>query len=280
MRTISNTYWGGSDMVFQCLIDDKRALAFKKAIQNTVKKGDIVADLGTGTGILATFALEAGAKKVYAVEADHSLYETLEMNMHLNGYKGKIILIKGDATKVKIPEKVDVVVCEMIATGLIDESQIPAMNNAIKYSKKNVKIVLSKIKNFADLVYINNSFYGQKLEVIQYEYAWDKRIRSKPMTDRQMYTEIDFNKKNDTNLKVKIPFVIERNGKINGVRITNETVFSDGSTFGTSAAYCMPLVLPIQEISVQKGDAFTLSLSYKMCSGMENLRLSLSKKND
>ena len=77
MSRSSAEYWGGSDMIFQCLIDRKRALMFKKVIDKFVTKTSIVVDAGTGTGILAMFAAAAGAKKVYAIEADKNFYKTL-----------------------------------------------------------------------------------------------------------------------------------------------------------------------------------------------------------
>ena len=61
MENNTEQYWSMTEGVFNCLIDTKRSIAFKKAIQKTVKVGDVVVDMGTGSGILAMFAAKAGA---------------------------------------------------------------------------------------------------------------------------------------------------------------------------------------------------------------------------
>lgn len=56
------------------MLDDvPRTVAYQKAIlgNKTYFKDKIVMDVGCGTGILSIFCAQAGAKKVYAVEASN-----------------------------------------------------------------------------------------------------------------------------------------------------------------------------------------------------------------
>jgi predicted RNA methylase len=271
-------YWGSTDAVFQCLIDGTRTNAFRAAIKNTVKKGDVVVDLGSGSGILSMFAVEAGASKVYAVEADENVAKVLALNIERNGYKDKIILVKADATTVVLPEKVDVAISEMVATGLIDELQIPVMNNIQTFLKKDAKIIPMIIQNYMQLVDINSMFYDHLIDTIQYEYEWDGRDRATPMTINYMYKEVNFNQKNDNVVSLKARLEILQNGQINGLRFSNMTFFPDKSKIEGTAAYCMPLIFPLEEQKVNKGDIFIIELNYLMCTGMDNFEFTLKKE--
>lgn len=96
------------------MLEDKaRMCAYKEAIERTVKKGDVVCDIGAGSGILAFFSILCGAKKVYAIERTEIIEEAQKVAQK-NGFADKVVFIKGISDKINLPEKVDVVTSELI----------------------------------------------------------------------------------------------------------------------------------------------------------------------
>ena len=272
-------YWSVTEGVFSCLIDKKRSQFFRKAIKNTVRNGDVVVDAGSGSGILSMFAVDAGAKKVYAIELDDNNLKTLKDIFEINGYGNKIVVMRGDATNIKIPEKVDVIIAEMIATGLIDELQLPVMNNLLRFSKKNTRILIDSYESFIELVYNKDNYYGFGFRLVRYEFADVKNTKSKIFSNKNSIGKIYLFKTNkEAYIKKNILMKIKKPGLINGIRLSGQTTFFDKSVFNYSYSYNFPIILPIKEIKVSRRDVFRVSLSYKMCGGMDSLKYNIKKE--
>jgi SAM-dependent methyltransferase len=95
------------------LADQMRIAAFRHALDEAVKPGDVVLDLGAGTGILGLLACQAGAKRVYAIEQG-GMIELARQLCQANGFQDRVVFIKGLSTQVNLPERVDVVVADQI----------------------------------------------------------------------------------------------------------------------------------------------------------------------
>jgi protein arginine N-methyltransferase 1 len=114
--------FSGWDVHEAMLADDIRMKTYRRAIERHVKKGDVVVDLGTGTGILSFFAARAGASKVFAIEAS-SIIETAEHLARANGFSN-VSFIHSNSREVSLPEKVDVILQEQMADWIDGENMI------------------------------------------------------------------------------------------------------------------------------------------------------------
>jgi histone-arginine methyltransferase CARM1 len=95
-------------------------------------------DLGSGSGLLALFAAQAGARKVYAIEASN-MADYARILIDSNGFSNVITVINmkiEDVPDELIDEKVDTIVSEPLGTFLLNErmleSYIIARNRFMK----------------------------------------------------------------------------------------------------------------------------------------------------
>ncbi|MGA2838336.1 MAG: phosphopantetheine-binding protein, partial [Acidimicrobiales bacterium] len=94
--------------------DERRNRAYRVAIDRVVP-GNTVVDVGTGQdAILARLCVEAGARKVYALEILESSYRSAKDTVHRLGLDDRIEVLHGDARNVELPEPVDVCVSEIV----------------------------------------------------------------------------------------------------------------------------------------------------------------------
>lgn len=97
----------------QYLEDEVRVDAFRAAIAERVRPGDVVVDVGAGTGILGLLACQAGAARVYAIERT-GLIEVAKRIAGANGFGSRIVHIRELSPNVELPERADGLVCDQI----------------------------------------------------------------------------------------------------------------------------------------------------------------------
>jgi len=114
------------------LNDRLRMTAYRQAIHEAVKPGDLVLDLGTGTGILSQWALEAGAKRVYGIDLSAPILEQAVARMHRAGYADRFEPINKLSYDVELPQRVDVLISEIIGNMADNEDFQPILQDAIQ----------------------------------------------------------------------------------------------------------------------------------------------------
>lgn len=111
-----------------------RTSTYQRAIISNVSdfKDKVVLDVGAGSGILSFFAVQAGARKVYAVEAS-SMAKHAEQLVFSNKLTSKITVIPGKIEEISVPEQVDIIISEPMGYMLFNERMLETYLHAKKW---------------------------------------------------------------------------------------------------------------------------------------------------
>ncbi|MCF2639068.1 50S ribosomal protein L11 methyltransferase [uncultured Fusobacterium sp.] len=112
-----------------------------KLMEENIKEGDSVIDVGTGSGILMIAADRLGASEVYGTDIDELAVESAKENLELNGIsedRAKVYL--GNLVTVVNGKKFDVVVANILADVLLI-----LLNDISKVVKKDGLVIFSGI---------------------------------------------------------------------------------------------------------------------------------------
>ena len=116
----------------EMIADHVRTDTYRTAIVRNSEsiRGKVVLDVGAGTGVLSVFCAQAGARKVFAVEACSIAEQAARIVRH-NDLQDRIQVIRGTVETVELPEKVDVIVSEWMGYALLHESML----NSVLYAR-------------------------------------------------------------------------------------------------------------------------------------------------
>ncbi|XP_026996809.2 histone-arginine methyltransferase CARM1 isoform X1 [Tachysurus fulvidraco] len=238
------------------LQDFLRTATYQKAILvNDIDFRDkVVLDVGCGTGILSFFAIQAGARKVYAVEAS-SVAKHAEVLVRSNGMSDRITVLAGKIEEVSCLEKVDVIISEPIGYMLLNERML----ESYLHSKKWLKPKGMMFPTFSDIhlapftdeqlylehharsnFWLQSSFYGVNLSGL-HPAAMDEFFRQ-PIVDtfdtqilmaRSVKHSINFMEAKEEDLhRIEIPFVFKlmQSGLIHGLAFWFDVAFVGSRT--------------------------------------------------
>lgn len=128
--------------------DRVRNQAFAEAIRRCVQPGRTrVADLGTGTGFLAILCERAGARSVWACEADAGVLKLAKRTAKDNGAT-RIRFAHGHSTGQAPPEMVDLVVAEVLGHFAGEEHLIESLTDAQRWLAPGGRMLPAQVDQF------------------------------------------------------------------------------------------------------------------------------------
>lgn len=269
--------WSNSDFVYMCLRDQERTNAFRAAINEVVRPGDRVLEIGAGSGILSLFACAAGAAQVTAVEIDPTLAELVRTTARENGFEDRLTVINGDGQDVDLPA-MDVVIAELMDTGLLDELQLPVMNSLVERGvvTASTRLVPAAYRTELQLVTVDERMYGFTIKTLRHEWPFYERdgnwatVEIHDVSDRVVAWQGSFGSgPHPPEVRRRLDFTVPGTSTVNGLKISGTATLAPNLDVGAQDSLNGDKIVPLAERRV--GGHVALDVSYTMGGGLGGL---------
>jgi len=104
--------------------DPRRTRAFREALAAVIQPGCTVLEIGTGSGVLAILAAQAGAGRVVTCEHQPLMAKIAEETVRDNGLEDTITVVSKSADQLilgeDLPELADVLLCDLFTGALLE----------------------------------------------------------------------------------------------------------------------------------------------------------------
>lgn len=277
---------------YNLINDTIRLFAFYNAINDYISLFDSetaenfnVLDLGCGSGVLSSF-IAPYVNNVVAIDIDSKIADCASKNRDYYNIDN-VEVINADASIYNFNEiKADLIICEMIDTGLIDEEEVQVLNNVINSkfcNKSNLTVIPKAIINIVEAVNMN-------INNIAYD---EDNINITTISNTITLNTVEFSSKINKNVDINFNLNAIKSGTVNGIKLTTVTVLNDNLVCGPSPMFNPPLIIPINNdntnvndnnnkndngndigVKVTKGDNLSFNISYVMGEGLETVSLS------
>jgi len=111
--------------------DPVRMGAWQKAIAQAVKPGDVVVDIGAGTGVLSLLACAAGARRIFAIEESPIIEVARELTRQ-GGFGERVTFLSDSSIDIRLPELAHVVLGDVFGAFGLNGDILTTMIDARK----------------------------------------------------------------------------------------------------------------------------------------------------
>ena len=247
--------------ISMCLMDVQRTRLWKQAIEDVVRPGDVVVDAGAGTGILGVFAALDGAARVHAIELHPRFVTLIEHLAERNEVADLVDVVAGDATRLQLTEPFDVLVCELLCTGLFFEPEVQIIDHLRKWMKPGGRIIPGRVESFVQLLDAQETLYGVRIDV-------DSRSTllagDEPVSTKERYDVVDFAEPVGRTMVDAAVTVRARKSRVaDAVVITSRAHLTDSLVTETTRFLFNPEVIFLKEpVELIKGRPYDVHLRY------------------
>nr|WP_246276572.1 amino acid adenylation domain-containing protein [Microcoleus asticus] len=269
-------YFVYDELLYYAMTNDERRNHSYKVAINQLVKDRVVVEVGTGKdAILARFCIEAGAKKVYAIERSEESYRLAKACIKNLGWENKITLIHGDATQVNLPEQADVCLSEIVGAIGGCEGAAVILNSARRFLKEDGIMIPQRSITKIAAAYLpdellNNpqfndvsGYYTDKI-FEQVGYPFDLRLsikkfpKSHLLSNSDTFEDLNFNTHLNPEYRIEINLNITKESRLDGFLVWLNLHTIEGEVIDIiEHEYCwLPVYFPVfyPGIQVSEGD--------------------------
>ena len=263
------------------LMDQNRMLGFKSAIDYAVKPGARVLELGGGTGVLSWFAA-AKAEKVWCVEFNPDLVREARKMLAQNTHGHRVEVVHADAFEYLPPERVDVVICEMIHVAMLREKQVEVIESFKQRYLQHFGGPLPLFLPEAVIMAVqpmqqDYDFEGFYAPIVQFQQNTVIHTGTLELAPPAVYSVIDFNQPTDMTFSFDGTFLIERSGSVNALRFVTKNILAVVNERSTTIDWLNHYMsLPLDNpVDARSGDVLHVSFQYRAGGSIPSLQAAL-----
>jgi ribosomal protein L11 methyltransferase PrmA/PRMT5 arginine-N-methyltransferase len=235
---------------YGCMIADRvRVGAYAEALRKAIRKGSVVVEIGTGPGIFAVLACQAGAGRVFAIEPDEIIQVAREV-VAANGCADKIEFFEELSNRVTLPVQADIVLSDLRGVLPFFQRHIPAIVDARRrflapggsmIPRKDMlwAAIVEAPKPYADLVdpWEKNSL-GQNLSPARLLAVNNvQKVRVSPnqlLTGHRLWTTFDYASIENHDVRGNLEWTVERAGTGHGIVVWFDADLAEGISFSNA----------------------------------------------
>jgi predicted RNA methylase len=247
----------------QMLLDHARVDAFCQAIVKSVRPGSTVVDAGTGSGVLAIIAAQAGARHVLALDIDPNAVEVARQNVELTGFSDVVEVIEADAADICLQQPVDVVICEMLHSWLVEEMQAPVIGNLRSYLRPGASIIPEAVENSVALASVE--FVQPDLPMLAPFHCWQHEDRPRHLghpviaSIECMADLCGFRRRHGLAVQAS------SQGTANAVALDSRALFAGDHWLGQTRTLFPTIYVPLQSaVAVTAGLRYELTIDFEL----------------
>jgi predicted RNA methylase len=255
---------------FNMLSDGARMDGFHRAIQLAVEPGMKVVDLGGGTGVLSWFAAAQGAAQVWCVEMLPEMATAARAALDDNEHGDRVEVVNVDANAFLPPEPVDVVLCEMLHTGLLREKQLQVIGSFKRRYLERFGGPLPRFVPEATLqavqpVQQDFEYFGYRTATPIFQEARVTQPRTVELGPPVLFQQFTYDAELPDRCAMRKALPITADGVFNALRMVTKNLLAIDPTTGQTADWIMGyLVVPLPTpIVVHAGDAPSVAFGYE-----------------